>query len=112
MRSGASSKKKNKTFRGEIIMELNAYCIVDSKGKFFNLPFFVRNVEIAKRSFSDLVRNPQTDIGRHPEDYTLFYVGKFDDSSGSLKGETPQSVCNGLEYVGIENISDKLEVME
>lgn len=65
-------------------MILNAYAIYDRKGLVYHAPFFAAQDGQAVRSFSDLANDPSTTIGRHPNDYVLYRVGGYDDSSGSL----------------------------
>lgn len=65
-------------------MFLNAYCIYDRKALRYHVPFFSAQDGEAVRSFTDLVQDPSTTVGRHPDDYVLYRVGSFDDSNGSL----------------------------
>lgn len=51
----------------------------------FMRPFFGMANGQAMRMFGDWVRNPETDISRHPEDYQLFYLGEFDESLGTFE---------------------------
>jgi hypothetical protein len=70
-------------------MELKAYAVHDGKGKYFGLPFFMQNAGMATRAFSDLVNDPQSSINRHPEDYVLYEIGKYDDQTAILEPKTP-----------------------
>lgn len=65
-------------------MIINAYVIYDRKALRYHVPFYAHQDGEASRSFSDLVNDPNTTIGRHPDDYVLYRVGAYDDTNGSL----------------------------
>lgn len=76
----------------------NVYVIYDSKAEFYNQPFFLINDEIALRSALDLRRDTNTEIGRHPEDFTLFKIGTYDDSTAVLETDQAREViCRFIE---------------
>lgn len=52
--------------------------------------FPMQSVGQALRGFSDEVNNPDSDMHKHPEDYTLYQVGTFDKNSGQLLEERKQ----------------------
>lgn len=58
--------------------------IYDSKGDFWLPPQVVRNKATAMRSWSEVVRNPETMISRHPEDFTAFLIATFDERTGQI----------------------------
>lgn len=63
---------------------LNVYSFYDSKAKTYHTPFFLKQDGQAIRAFLDLVNNPQTDIAKYPEDFSLFKLGQFDDETGCI----------------------------
>lgn len=63
-------------------MILKAYCIFDKAVKAFNAPMFVQNEAQAVRAFSDTVNSDETVIFRHPEQFSLSYIGELDDQTG------------------------------
>ena len=78
---------------------LKAFCIFDAAAAAAMRPFFAHNAGAAIREFTDIVNNPEHPIGRHPEDYTLFAIGEFDERNGVLTGSTPASLGNGLSHL-------------
>lgn len=70
-------------------MLLRAYSIYDNKALQYHPPFFASADGAAVRSFSDAANDLQTNIGRHPSDFSLFFVGSFDDQHCSLVPELP-----------------------
>ncbi len=53
---------------------------------------------MAKRTFQDCVNDPEHAFGAHPEDYTLFSHGHFDQSEGMFEVETMVSLGNGVSF--------------
>lgn len=47
------------------------------------------------RAFSDVVNDPSGSVFKHPDDYTLYQVGTFDDSTGVVTPHTtPEHVAS------------------
>lgn len=63
-------------------MLMSAYSMYDNKSLMYHPPFFSSTNAAAVRAVRDLVDDPNTTIGRHPSDYSLFLVGVWDDSNG------------------------------
>lgn len=70
-------------------MKMNCYCVYDIKSVTYHPPFYAATDGAAIRMFSDVARDNNTAIGRHPADYKLFCVGDFDDQTGLLKHIAP-----------------------
>lgn len=70
----------------------HAYSIFDSKAAVFGPPIFFQNSALAIRSFTDYANDPSMMIHRHPEDFSLFQIGTFDDNTGVLSSITPVSL--------------------
>jgi hypothetical protein len=51
------------------------------------------------RQFVDLASGTEHPVGQHPEDYTLFKVGEFNDGTGELEACIPIKLINGIEAV-------------
>ena len=75
------------------------YSIYDSKSEAYSLPFYYQHEGQATRTFSDWVNDPQTPYGKHPEDYTMFAMGTYDEITGSVTQDKITSVVNGLSLV-------------
>ena len=81
-------------------MKLNVYSIFDSAAKAYMSPFFMHNNGLAIRAFSDQVNSEkENQISKHPEQFTLFQIATYDDSTGKLEAvETPKPLGKGNEY--------------
>lgn len=78
-------------------MKIVAYAIYDTAGKAYMRPFFMMADGQARRVFQDMANDESHDIGKHPEDYSLFRIGQFDDNSGELLPEDRECLCTALE---------------
>lgn len=70
-------------------MMLKAYSIYDNKALQYHPPFFASTNQAASRMVADLANDSNTTVGRHPGDYVLYCVGKFNDQSGMLEPFAP-----------------------
>lgn len=70
-------------------MLLNAYAIYDNKALVYGVPFFAPTDGSAVRSFRDLSNDPNTTVGRHPGDFSLFSIGSYEDGNGQLVPLSP-----------------------
>lgn len=59
-----------------------AFSVYDNKAGFYMAPFFLQSTAEGIRSFTDAANDPHIAISKHPEDYTLFELGSFDDQTG------------------------------
>lgn len=63
-------------------MIVQVFAVRDSKAALFSQPWFSVSVASAVRAFTDAVNDGKGDFGKHPDDYTLFHIGTFDDQGG------------------------------
>ena len=78
---------------------MKMFSIYDHKAKAYQLPFYLRQSGEALREFSDLVNDEKSRVIKHPEDYTLFLLGEFDETTGEFQLEkTPSPLGKALEY--------------
>ena len=59
------------------------FAVYDSKVEAYLSPFIMQTRGQALRAFTDTVNDPNTNFFKHPEDYTLFEIGDWDEQSGS-----------------------------
>lgn len=80
-------------------MNMIIFSVYDSKGTVYARPFFAHNVGSAVRSFADIANDKTHPIGQHPEDYALYQIGEWDDSSCNFKLHEKRSLGTALEMV-------------
>lgn len=74
-------------------MYLNAYAVYDSGADLWNSPFFMRTQAEAVRAFGSLSQDLKTQIGQHPGDFVLYFIGTYDDNSGRMEAlDEPQVI--------------------
>lgn len=63
-------------------METKVYSLFDLKAAVYGTPFFMPNDGMAIRALIDLVSERGSMVGKHPEDFTLYRLGNFEDNGG------------------------------
>lgn len=76
---------------------MSVFCVVavhDSALDAFSRPFFTPTTAAAVRSFTDEVNRGSSDnpLHVHPEDYTLYEVAKWDESTGVFESIVPRTM--------------------
>lgn len=81
-------------------MKMMLFSVFDKGVNAFMQPFFMRAKGEAVRSFMDACSDGKTNFCRHPEDYTLFFLGVWDDTNAEfVPSDVPEKVISALECV-------------
>lgn len=81
-------------------MQLLAFSIRDSKAEVFYTPFFSKTHGEAERNFRQAVNDEKTTLNKYPEDFDLYYLGKYDDNTGKLESlDTPSHVIKAVNVI-------------
>lgn len=81
-------------------MKTKVFAIWDAKAEAFMQPFHMQTLGMALRTWSDTVNDPKTGFNRHPEDYTLFELGEYDEKSGKFENlQTPESRGLAVQFI-------------
>ena len=79
-------------------MKLEIYAVHDTIAQAFLSPFFMQNEGLATRDFIDAANRPESRIYNHPQDFTLYHIGYWDDNSAEFElNHTPRRIANALE---------------
>lgn len=94
-------------------MKMNVYSVFDSASKSFMRPMFMSTDGQAIRVFQDEANNNKTLIYAHPDQFTLFKIGEFDDNDGELVSiGSPVSLGNAIQYRTVStDISERLSMI-
>lgn len=86
-------------------MKVRLYSVFDAKLAIFNQPYPDLKDASALRRFSDDVNNntPKNPLNKHPQDYSLFYIGDYDDETGELIPSLPKALGTGSSVFKEEN---------
>lgn len=75
------------------------FAIYDSKVESYGRPMFFLTKGEALRSWSDIINDDKSAFHKHPEDFTLFELGEFDETSGKIQQlPTPVSLGVAIEF--------------
>lgn len=81
-------------------MKILVYAIRDSAVEAYLAPLFYRTKGEAIRNFSDAVNKPGGGFFEHPEHYSLWHLGAYDDANGALLPlELPVPVINAVDLL-------------
>lgn len=86
-------------------MKVNLYSIYDQVAQTYTAPFVGVNDNDVKRQFIQLCKNPDTPYAKFVGDYSVYCVGTWDDSEGTLDNVIPPKFI-------IKNISPEDEELE
>lgn len=89
-------------------MIVKVFSVFDAKMATFDQPFYMLNEAAAIRAFSDAVNDtsgqgPYAKVARHPEDYSLFSIGVFDDVLGTIVCDKPVSLVTAASLVDVKS---------
>lgn len=75
------------------------FAVYDSAVKVYDRPFICQTEAEAIRGFMDACSDPKTMLHRHPEDYTLFLLGEYDDSLGVIRNlQAPEPLGSAQKF--------------
>lgn len=77
------------------------FSVYDDKACFYSTPFCGKTDNEGIRMFMAAVCDSGTAIARFPADYSLYRLGIFDDSSGSLEPCSPVFLSRGSEHIQV-----------
>ncbi len=81
-------------------MKFNIYTIFDQCSGLYSRPSCDVSDGSAIRQFQDLATSTEDHpVANHPEDYTLYRIGTFDDANGKINPETNSMLATALELV-------------
>lgn len=79
---------------------LNIYAIKDEKAEAYLMPFYAPNDAVAKRMFGQAVNDAETDFAKSPDDYTLHYIGIWDEIEGKVAHSAHKLIAEGIAMKG------------
>lgn len=89
-------------------MKMQVLAVHDAASGVFARPIFVASIGVGIRMFGDEVQRQAADneMFKHPEDFSLFHLGEFDDNSGcfDLSGnEVPVRIAAARDFVIVKS---------
>lgn len=71
-------------------MIVNAYTIFDTKSLVYSNPFYAPTHGAAVRIVQDAANDLNTSLGRHPADFVVYCVARYNDASGMFEPVDPR----------------------
>lgn len=96
-------------------MILKIFTVYDSKAEAYFRPFYEQTKGSAIRAFIDTCNDIEHTFFRHAEDYTLFYLGEYDDQNASFNLPiTPEPIGKAIEFKKVQDLigPDEKEKMQ
>lgn len=91
-------------------MILLVFTVYDQAVKAYNAPMFMRSKGEALRSFADAANDEKSNIHRFSRDYSLWYVGTFDDSNCAFEVVPPERLVGAHEVLYDDDVVPAGEV--
>lgn len=80
-------------------MKQKVYSLFDKKANAYLTPVYFSNAAEANRMLQTVVQTSDNNISRYPEDFVLYQLGEYDNSSGRFTSlDTPLFVSNATSY--------------
>ncbi len=95
-------------------MRMFLYAVFDSASGVYDRPWIGQSDAAALRSFGDIACDAEHPIGKHPEHYSLFRLGEYDDNTGIIVPELCVCIGKAHECVAAGQFVDaaKLSVVD
>lgn len=85
--------------KGNKMQKLQIFSVFDKKAVAYLQPFYYQQKGQAIRAFEDSVNNPETAFNKHPEDFSLYLLGEFDDTTGEITSKKPLHIDEALTLI-------------
>jgi len=76
-------------------MKYELLSVYDYIAEAFLPPFTAGNVAVGERTFVDCFQNPEHPFAKNPQDYALFHLGSFEDSTAVITHLIPPRLVSG-----------------
>lgn len=77
-------------------MNKKLYTVRDVKTGIYEVPLAQISHGEAERTFQSLLKDSNSKISKYPEDFELYYLGDYDNLTGTvIPNSSPQFIMNG-----------------
>lgn len=90
-------------------MKLTMFSVHDSKTELFIQPFYALTPAAGVRMFAQASNDAETQFNKHAADFTLFELGVFDQSTGTVELH-PSPVSHGLAISHVDHHAEGLRI--
>ncbi len=95
-------------------MKVQVYAIYDSCSGLYEKPFFHTADDVVRREFQDVCIAADHPINKHPEHYSLWRLGNFDNLTGKIVDEQNECLWQAIEAISqAQNVNrDNLDLFD
>lgn len=79
------------------------YATFDTCAGVYSKPFTANSDNEIMRSFGDIVMDSKHPIGQHPEHYSLWRIGTFNDQDAKVTSDEKECLITALECVALNS---------
>ncbi len=80
-------------------MKVQIYAIFDTCSGIYEKPFFHTADDAVRREFQDVCTSADHPISKHPEHYSLWRLGNFDNLTGKIINEQNECLWQAVEAI-------------
>ncbi len=91
-------------------MKVQCYAIFDSCSGIYEKPFFSTADDLVKREFQDVATAADHIISKHPEHFSLWRLGVFNNENGDLRDEANECLWTAIEAIAQSHTVDKRQM--
>ncbi len=87
-------------------MKVQVYAIFDTCSGIYEKPFFHTADDAVRREFQDVCTSADHPINKHPEHYSLWRLGNFDNTTGKIIDEQNECLWQAVEAISQSQVVD------
>ncbi len=87
-------------------MKQQLYAVFDTCAGIYDSPHFANSDDIVRRQFADIASGADNAISKHPEHYSLWRLGGWDNTNGNIQDEANECLCTALEAISQSQVVD------
>lgn len=80
-------------------MKLEIFSVFDKAVQAYVQPFYARSKGEALRMFTEAVNDEKNNLHKHAGDYSLYYLGQWDDGGAGFAPVDPVRILTALEVM-------------
>jgi len=88
-------------------MKVQIYAIFDTCSGIYEKPFFHTADDAVRREFQDVATSADHPINKHPEHYSIWRLGNFDNTTGLIIDEANECLWQAVEAISQSQVVNK-----
>jgi hypothetical protein len=87
------------------IMIVKLFAVLDTASGVYDGPVPAQTETLANRNFQDMIQNPKSPMNKHPEDFSLWLVGTWNDATGEIvpPEHGKVKICSAVDLITGDN---------